>query len=92
MSEEAVEQSIGERIREAFDGLDIKSAMRIAFGKCPHCGVRMVRGYWLRWCADRTCVGYHEALNKELAAKIESIKPVGEQEKAVTKRLAEMLE
>lgn len=84
------ELSVGERIREVFDGLDMKSAMRVVFGKCPNCGEKLVRGYWLRWCEDRTCPGYVEPLNKDLAEKIAFVKPETPQQKAAMDALAKL--
>lgn len=86
------ELSVGERMREAFGGIDMKSAMRLAFGKCPHCGEKLVRGHWLRWCADRTCIGYVGPLNKALGNRIEAAAPKTPEEQKVIKQLAEMLE
>lgn len=88
-TEVQAEQSMGERIREAFAGLDIKSAMRLAFGKCPTCAKRLVSGYWLRWCPDRTCNGYRGPKNKELGRKIEYILPQTEAERDFVKRMQE---
>lgn len=35
--------------------LDVKAAMREAFGKCPKCNNRLVAGDWLKWCTQRGC-------------------------------------
>lgn len=91
-TEETTEPTIGERMREAFDGLDIRSAMRVAFGKCPECGERLVRGRWLRWCPDRTCAGYVGVLNKELGKTIEHVAPHSPAERDVLEKLAAQLE
>ena len=81
------EQNIGERIREAFAGLDINAAMRVAFGKCPKCGKRLVSGYWLRWCPDRTCNGYRGLKNKELGRKIAYVLPQTEAEREFVRKM-----
>lgn len=88
-TEAQAEKSMGERIREAFAGLDMKSAMRIAFGKCPACGKRLVSGYWLRWCPDRTCNGYQGPKNKELGRRIEYVMPQTDAERAFVQRMQE---
>lgn len=75
MSTETPGQSVGERMKEAFGGIDMKSAMRLTFGKCPECGTRLVRGSWLRWCPDRACQKHIGVLNKALGNKVEYIKP-----------------
>jgi hypothetical protein len=38
---------------DAIKAMDIKAAMREAFGKCPKCGSKAVAGQWLRFCPKR---------------------------------------
>lgn len=92
LAEEATtleERSIGERIKEAFGGMDMQAAMRLIFNKCPECNKPLVRGRWLRYCADRTCQGYTGVLNKPLGNKIDYVKPRTELEAKALKHLAD---
>lgn len=90
MSEtEVPQQSIGERMKEAFGGLDMRAATRIIFNKCPNCGKPMGRGSWLRWCPDRTCKGFAGPLNKGLQDKIDFVLPRNPDEQAQLRRIAD---
>lgn len=92
LTEEATtleERSIGERMKEAFADIDMKSAMRLIFNKCPACATPLVRGRWLRFCPDRTCQGYSGTLNKALGNKIDHVKPRTDLEEKALRRLAE---
>lgn len=89
MTTEAPQQSIGERMKEAFGDLDMKASMRIVFGKCPVCGVRLVRGSWMRWCPDRACQKYVGVLNKEAGRSIEYVKPRSPEEERTLRLLAD---
>lgn len=88
MTTEITEPSIGDRMREAFGGIDMHAAVRLTFGKCPKCGVKLVRGSWLRFCPDRACQKYVGVLNKELGKTIEHVAPQSDEEQAQLKRLA----
>jgi hypothetical protein len=41
------------QVSEALSEMDMKGAIREAFGKCPHCGAKAVTGNWLRWCPKK---------------------------------------
>lgn len=71
--------SIGERMKEAFGGIDMRAALRLTFNKCPTCGTRLDRGSWLRWCPDRSCQ-FYGVLNRSLGNKVEYIKPRSDEE------------
>lgn len=83
------ELSIGERMREAFGDLDMRSALRLLFNKCPECGTVLARGNWLRYCPDRSCHGYCGPLNQSLGNKVAYVKPRTELEELALKRLAD---
>lgn len=83
------ERSIGDRMKEAFGDLDMQSALRLMFNKCPKCNQPMSRGRWVRGCADRSCQGYTGVLNKALGQKIEYVKPRSDLETKALKRLAD---
>lgn len=80
--------SIGDRMRDAFGGINMHEALRLTFGKCPKCGVRLVRGSWLRFCPDRACQKYIGVLNRDLGQSVEYIKPRSDEEQAQLQRLA----
>lgn len=42
-------------LKEALANIDLKGAMRSAFGKCPEHNVRLVAGHWLKWCPRKDC-------------------------------------
>lgn len=51
------------KVREALADLGVAagglaSTITTAFGKCPICRDRLVTGYWLKWCDNRTCQQY----------------------------------
>lgn len=81
--------SVGERMKEAFGGINMRAAMRLLFNKCPDCDTTLVRGSWLRWCPDRSCQGYVGVLNKALGNKVEYVKPRSPEEETQLKRLVE---
>lgn len=83
---------MGTRIREAFDGIDMGKAIRLLFGNCPKCGERMVRGSWLRFCADRGCQGYIGVLNADLGRRIEAVTPQTQEERDQIDRLRQTFE
>jgi hypothetical protein len=40
-------------VSDALAEMDLKGALREAFGKCPKCGSKATGGYWLRWCPKK---------------------------------------
>lgn len=35
--------------------IDLKAALREAFGKCPEHDVPVIVGHWLKWCPKKEC-------------------------------------
>lgn len=42
-------------LKDEMKDLDLKGALREAFGKCPKCASPLTKGHWLKLCPKRSC-------------------------------------